>query len=254
VLLAPSSTWSTRLTYPLRTKATLLLLHDTPILTVYEDPDKATQQLQVHLNKIHPCLIKWRMQANETRSTQVTFALKKQTCPRIHLYNKQLPQTNEVKYLGIHLDRRLIWRQHITMKRKQLDHKLSRLYWIMGRKSQLSLSNKLLVYTLTLKPVWTYGILLWGSASNSHLDILDRFQSKALRMLTNVPWFVPNAIIRNDLSVTTIRQEVKEHCNTYRQRLTVHPNHLATTLLQGLPCNRRLKRHYPEDLVTRFNY
>ena len=69
-------------------------------------------------------------------------------------------------------------------------------------------------------------------------------------MLTNAPWFVPNVIIRNDLSVTTIRQEVKKHCNTYRQRLTVHPNHLATTLLQGLPCNRRLKRHYPEDLVT----
>ena len=122
--------------------------------------------------------------------------------------NKQLPQTNEVKYLGIHLDRRLTWRQHITMKRKQLDHKLRTLYWLIGRKSQLSLSNKLPVYTLTIKPTWTYGIQLWGSASNSHLDILERFQSKALRMLTNAPWFVPNAIIRNDLSVTTIRQEV----------------------------------------------
>ena len=163
----------------------------------------------------------------------------------------RIPQTNEVKYLGIHLDRRLTWRQHITMKRKQLDHKLRSLYWLIGRKSQLSLSNKLLVYTLTLKPIWTYGIQLWGSGSNSHLDILERFQSKALRLLTNAPWFVPNAIIRNDLRVTTIRQEVKKkHCNTYRLRLTVHPNHLATTLLQGLPCNRRLKRHYPEDLVT----
>jgi len=126
---------------------------------------------------------------------------------------------------------------------------------LIGRKSQLSLSNKLPVYTLTLKPIWTYGIQLWGCASNSHLDILERFQSKALRMLTNAPWYVPNAIITNDLSVTTIRQEVKKkHCKTYRQRLAVHPNHLATTLLQGLPCNRRLKRHYPEDLVTRFNY
>ena len=142
----------------------------------------------------------------------------------------------------------------VTMKRKQLDHKLRSLYWLIGRKSQLSLSNKLPVFTLTLKPIWTYGIQLWGSASNSHLDTLDRFQSKALRLLTNAPWFVPNAIIRNDLRVTTIRQEVKKHYNTYRQRLAVHPNHLAITLLQGLPCNKRLKRHYPEELVTRFNY
>jgi len=31
------------------------------------------------------------------------------------------------------------------MQRKQLDHKPRSLYWLMGRKSQLSLSNKLLV-------------------------------------------------------------------------------------------------------------
>jgi len=67
------------------------------------------------------------------------------------------------------------------------------------------------VYTLTLKPIWTYGLQLWGSASNSHLDILERFKSKALRMLTNAPWFVPNAIIRNDIRVTTIRQEVNKN-------------------------------------------
>jgi len=107
---------------------------DTAILTVHEDPDEATQ-LQVHLNKIHPWLIKWRMKANEIKSTQITFTLKKRTCPPVYLNNKQLPHTNEVKYLGIHLDRRLTWRQHITMKRKQLDHKLHSLYWIIGRKS-----------------------------------------------------------------------------------------------------------------------
>jgi hypothetical protein len=211
------------------------------------------QQLQVHLNKIHPWLKKWRMKANETKSTQVTFTLKKRTCPPVYLNNKQLSQTNEVKYLGIHLDRRLTWRHHITMKRKQLDHKLCSLYWIIGRKLQLSLPNKLLVYTLILKPIWTYRIQLWGSASNSHLDILERFQSKALRMLINAPWFVPNATIRKDLSVTIVRQEVRKHCVTYRQRLTVHSNHLATTLPQGLTCNRILKRRYPEDLITRFN-
>ena len=72
----------------------------------------ATQQLQVHLNKIHPWLIKWRMKANEIKFTQITFTLKKRTCPPVYLNNKQLPQTNEVKYLGIHLDRRLTWRQH----------------------------------------------------------------------------------------------------------------------------------------------
>jgi hypothetical protein len=55
---------------------------------------------------------------------------------------------------------------------------------------------------------------LWGSASNSHLEILEIFQSKVLRMLTNAPWFVPNTIIRNDLRVPTVRQEARKESPT----------------------------------------
>jgi len=95
-------------------------------------------------------------------------------CQSVQLNNKHLAQPDNVKYLGIHLVRKLTWRKHITTKRKQLDLKLRKLYWIIGRKSKLSLENKLLVY----KAIWTYGVQLWGSASNSNIDILERFQSK----------------------------------------------------------------------------
>jgi hypothetical protein len=33
-----------------------------------------------------------------------------------------------------------------------------------------------------LKPIWTYGIQLWGTASTSIIEILERFQSKALHL------------------------------------------------------------------------
>jgi hypothetical protein len=193
------------------------------------------------------------MKANETKSVQVTFTLKKRTCPPVYLNNKQLPQSDDVKYLGIHLDRKRTWRNHISAKRK-LDLKLRKLYWIIERKSRLSLTNKLVVYRIILKPIWAYGIQLWGSASNCHLEILERFQSKVLRILTDAPWYVyvPNAVIRRDLQVPTVRQEVRNYSVTYRQRLADHPNNLANSLFQGLNCNRRLKRHCPVDLATRF--
>ena len=78
------------------------------------------------------------MKANETKSVQVTFTLKRKTCPPVQLNDKQLPQTDDVKYLGIHLDRRLTWCKHITAKRKQLDLKLRNLYWLIGRKSVIA--------------------------------------------------------------------------------------------------------------------
>jgi hypothetical protein len=139
------------------------------------------------------------MRVNESKSTHVTFTTRRATCPPVYLNNIQLPQSDTVKYLGLHLDIRLTWRQHIFSKRKQLGITLTKMYSLLGRRSQLSTPNKLLLYKTILKPIWTYGIQLWGTASTSNIEILERFQSKALCMIVDAPWYVPNHLIRRDL-------------------------------------------------------
>ena len=152
----------------------------------------------------------------------------------------------------LHLDRRLTWRKHITTKRKHLDLQFRKLYWILGRKSQLSLENKLLVYEAILKPIWTYGIQLWGTASNPNIEVLGRFQSKVLRIITDAPWHVPNTMLRHGLQVLSVKQEVRNYSFNYRPRLDNHPNRLAKTLLLGTTHNGLLKRCHTVDLQTRF--
>jgi hypothetical protein len=70
----------------------------------------------------------------------------------------QVPQSEDVKYLGLHLDRRLTWHKHIFTKRKQLGLTLTKMHWLLGGQSKLSITNKLLLYKTILKPIWTYGI------------------------------------------------------------------------------------------------
>jgi hypothetical protein len=96
----------------------------------------------------------------------------------VNINNVQLPQ-KDIKYLGLYLDRILTWYKHICAKRKQLRITLTKIYWLLGHKSKLSTSNKLLIYKTILKPIWTYGTQLWGTASTSNIEILECFQSKA---------------------------------------------------------------------------
>jgi hypothetical protein len=85
------------------------------------------------------------------------------------------------------------------------------MYWLLGRKSKLSTSNKLLTYKTILRPIWTYGIQLWGTASTSNIQILESFQSKALRMIVDAPWYAPNTVIRKDLQMPTVKEEIHRY-------------------------------------------
>jgi hypothetical protein len=83
------------------------------------------------------------------------------------------------------------------------------MYWLLGHKSKLSKSNKLLIYKTILKPIWTYGTELWGTASTSNIEILERFQSKTLRVIMDAPWYVLNTVIRRDLQAPTVKEEIR---------------------------------------------
>lgn len=79
---------------------------------------------------------------------------------------------------------------------------------MIGPKSKLSVENKLLLYKSILKPVWTYVIQLWGSAAKSNIEIIQRFQSKILRMIINAPWFMTNEDLHKDLMMPSIKNEI----------------------------------------------
>ena len=120
-------------------------------------------------------------------------------------------------------DNTLTWRKHIQTKRQHLDHKLRAMSWLLGRRSQLSLSNKIFLYKCgVLKLVWTYGIQLWGCTKPSNTQILQRFQSKLLRTLANPPWYVSKLQLHTDLVISFVKAEIRRSSLLYHRRLAGH--------------------------------
>jgi hypothetical protein len=99
---------------------------------------------------------------------------------------------------------------------------------------------------------WTYGVPLWSTASNSNIEILQRYQNKVLRATVNAPWYISNKVLHTDLKVPTIKEETAKCSVKYRDKITTHPNELASTLLEEEE-PRRLKRFKPTDSTTRFS-
>jgi hypothetical protein len=109
------------------------------------------------------------MKLNESKSVHINFTNKRITERPIFIDGIQIPYANTAKYLGMTLDTKLRWKEHIKKKREELNMKFRKMYWLLGRNSELSAYNKLLLYKQTLRPIWSYGIQLWGCASASNI-------------------------------------------------------------------------------------
>jgi len=123
------------------------------------------------------------------------------------------------------------------------------MYWLIGRNSSLSLHNKLLIYKQILKPVWTYGIQLWGCTRQSNIDIKHRFQNKVLRNMVNAPWYIRNNDLHRDLQVDVVTSEIHRFAQKHEGRLHHHENVKAIQLLDNIGIVDRLKREKPFELV-----
>jgi hypothetical protein len=121
--------------------------------------------------------------------------------------------------------------------------------WLIGRESQLSLENKLVIYKVILKPIWKYGIELWGCAKLSNIKILQTYQSKTLRMMTNTPWYVSNQTLHDDLKIPVLKDVIHSQAPKYRNRNKNHTNELINALTDVPPVTRRFNRQWPKDLL-----
>jgi len=147
-------------------------------------------------------------------------------------------------------DRRLTWAQHLKIKIKTVNSRLHLLRPLL--RSKTSLKNKLLIYKTIIRPVWSYGIQIWGSAKPSNTRTIQAFQSICLRQIVSAPWFITNNNLHKDLNIPSLSQLTKSLYVSFHSKLIQHYNPLIKRISSlTIPDNpqRRLKRSWPRDLL-----
>jgi ribonuclease HI len=98
-----------------------------------------------------------------------------------------LEMTDNIKYLGLTIDKKLLWTKHIQEKVKKGKKLLNSVKAIIGQKWGLDPKKLFWVYTAMVRPVISYGGIVWAHAldEKGKRERLERLQRMILLAMTH---------------------------------------------------------------------
>lgn len=167
---------------PLPPDMTLALYaDDTAIMTRSMQLWPLTIRLQNALNAINKFFIKWKIKINADKTEAIIFTKKhKKPTTNIHFQGKDIEWKTSVKYLGAHLDTKLLWKTHITHAANKGRAAIACLYPLICPKDGIHDDLKRILYTSCVRPVITYASPVWSFASKTNIHKLQLVQNKFL--------------------------------------------------------------------------
>ncbi|GBN80276.1 hypothetical protein AVEN_37043-1 [Araneus ventricosus] len=129
---------------------------DTALLAQGKTPSQALTPLQNYITKLEAWLIRWKIKLNVDYTEAILFFKQKNDWPKFNIYDTPVHWKNEVKYLGVILDKNLTFKSHTNHAREKFNKALRAEYSLICRNSSLSIDNKLLIYLAYLRPILAY--------------------------------------------------------------------------------------------------
>jgi len=112
-------------------------------------------------------------------------------------------EVDQFKYLGVILDNKFSWNQHINY----LDTKLSQVAGILYKvRCLLPLKSRILIYNSLAGSYLNYVILAWGSATQTSLHKIKTLQNRILRYITFSPPRTNVDHFFKSLNILTVQQ------------------------------------------------
>ncbi|GFW38583.1 probable RNA-directed DNA polymerase from transposon X-element [Trichonephila clavipes] len=188
-----------------------LYADDTAIHATFKNLTTISFAINKHLLHLQNFYDKWKISINVEKSTAIIFTKKHCLPPPITMYNKQIPWSQEAKYLGIIFDTHLTWKQHITYVRDKFRRIMFKLFPLIGRNSHLSIENKVLLYTAVMRPILAYASPVWGYAAKTNINKLDTLQNSLIRMIVKATRYMRNDDICKDLKINSFKAYIQNN-------------------------------------------
>ena len=158
-----------------------LFADDACVSFSHENPIYLENKINTELVKIDSWLITNKLFLNYSKSNFLVFSRKKHKyCFKISINSNILKQEQSAKYLGIIIDDKLCWKQHLSKLKTSLSRSC---YAICKLKNYANLRTLKSVYYSLFYSKLKYCISSWGSTASSNLEEIFRLQKRALRFV-----------------------------------------------------------------------
>ena len=212
---------------------------DITILSTHTKPDTAQRQVQPYLEQIHEWTTNNQLKLNANKTTTTLFTpdpAQYNTPLTLRINNTTLPTVKHPKILGLTLDPKLTYAQHIqnTLKRaKPTLNILKALTTTHWGKTKETLIN---TYKTITRPILEYTNTVWSPIiSDTNTQKLQTIQNTALRIATGCTQDTNTQHLHTETKTLPLKQHLKLHASQYRQKAqhAEHPSHHLTTQAQN---------------------
>jgi ribonuclease HI len=184
------------------------------------------------LRKAHKWSEESELKFSPTKSEAVIFSYKRiPKDPKPILLNDiPLPYRTSVRYLGVTLDNRLSWNQHIQNKCKRAKKRLMMLRNKLGKLWGPKPDITKWIWSGVIQPSITYASHVWLHATNkkSNQETFNRLQSLAMRLMGHFRPSTPTAGLQVALGLPPLTIEIQKIAINTHRRLILN-NSLPTT-------------------------
>jgi hypothetical protein len=210
-----------------------LFADDTAILTSSDKPGPIMKRLQSSLTKIQNYFLNWKIKVNPSKTQCIFFSRKRKNLPSqgLKFGDTNVNFSDNVKYLGIHFDKRLTFKSHIEDTCVKASKYIRVLYPLLNRNSRLSVANKVLLYKSVFRSILTYGAPVWCDCSKTNLDKLQRIQNKVLKLAHGLPFFFGTQSLHNLVNIEYLSDFCKRVDSKFRDGCLFSDNPLINQLV-----------------------
>ena len=99
----------------------------------------------------------------------------------LKIRDKSLDTVEKTKYLGVHIDQNLDWKEHIKYVASKVSRAFSFLKYAKNLVPSITLIN---LYKRIVEPHFRYCCSVWGCCSSTEKNRLQRLQNRAARIIT----------------------------------------------------------------------